>query len=152
MHRAQRDLFCLIFSELLELPVWAIIGVEIFWDHPVISGTAPLTGLRYSAFWSPWRELNFICWGQRRQAHGLRAMVAEVADHFFHHFWVVATLMLWRPHRSLDRYEFWTDCRKTKFTSLNLFVLHYLKSFLRGGGSKNTNFDKNRNIANFDAI
>lgn len=45
------------------LPVWAIMGVEKFWDHPFISGTGSRIDFRFGASNAPFRALEKVCWG-----------------------------------------------------------------------------------------
>src|SRR5664279_4556777 len=80
--RSSLSSILLIYLGIFGFPVWAIIGVKVFWDHPFFSATGSRSHFYDSALESSYRDLQNICWGQGREGYGFRATGSDVTAHF----------------------------------------------------------------------
>src|SRR5664279_4146514 len=75
--RSSLSSILLIYLGIFGFPVWAIIGVKVFWDHPFFSATGSRSHFYNSALESSRPILQNICWGR---GHGGQAFCATGAD------------------------------------------------------------------------
>src|SRR5664279_2920754 len=80
--RSSLSSILLIYLGIFRFPVWAIIGVKVFWDYPFFSATGSRSHFYDSALESSWPKLQIICWGQCCGGHTFCATGADMTAHF----------------------------------------------------------------------